>query len=208
MIAGGAALIVLLVIVLVIALSGSGSQALQYLSGPGVDPSGLPGILTNAAPWPTDTAQLSGRLSSRSLPPLNPTEGQAVHIHQHIDIYIEGRAVTVPAGIGIATTPSTLFAPIHTHNALGIIHVESPVDRDYSLGDFFDVWGVRFTSTCIGGYCNTVDERLQVFANGKVVTRDPRLLKLTQHEEIVVTFGTPAQIPRPYPVRYNFPPNE
>ena len=202
----GGAVAVVFALVLALSLSGSSpSNGLQFVSGPTTDPSRLPGLLSTPAPWPNNTTDLAARLTSDELPPLAAMEGQALHIHQHIDIYIQGQAVVVPAGIGIETSPSTLFAPIHTHDATGIIHVESPVSRDFSLGQFFDAWGVRFTSTCIGSYCDTADQRLQVFANGKVVTRDPRLLKLTSHEEIVVTFGTPQQIPRPYPVRYSFP---
>ena len=203
---GGAAFVIVLVVVLVATLSGSGSPlALQFVPGPAGDPSRLPGILTGPAPWSNDAADVGPRIAADGLPALGPMEGQVLHIHQHIDIFIEGKRVTVPAQIGIVTSPSVLFAPIHTHDATGIIHVESPIQRDFSLGELFDVWGVRFTSTCIGGYCDTANERLQVFANGAVVTRDPRLLKLTAHEEIVVTFGTPSQIPRPYPVRYGFP---
>jgi hypothetical protein len=200
-----AAIVVIVGIVLGITLSGSGTHALQYVSGPSTDPSNLPGILTTQGPWSNNPTDLQARLSADGLPPLSAMEGQALHIHQHLDIFIEGQRVTVPAGIGIASTPSVVFAPIHTHDASGIIHIESPVSRDFSLGEVFDAWGVRFTSTCIGGYCDSADQRLQVFADGKVVTGDPRLLKLTPHEEIVATFGTPAQIPRPYPVRYSFP---
>ena len=86
-----------------------------------------------------------------------------------------------------------------------LVHVESPTQRNFSLGEFFDVWGVLFTPTCIGAYCNAGNERLQVFANGKVVTGNPRQLMLVEHEEIVVTFGTPDQIPQPYPASYQFP---
>ena len=141
------------------------------------------------------------------MPPLAAVEGQVLHIHQHIDIYIRGAHTLVPPYVGIRVSPDQiLYAPIHTHPGEdGIIHVESPTQRDFAFGEFFDVWGVLFTPTCIGGYCNAGNEHLQVFANGKVVTGNPRQLKLTPHEEIVVTFGTPDQIPRPYPVSYNFP---
>jgi hypothetical protein len=177
----------------------------QVSGGPTVDPTSLQGILTGLAPWPNNSADLAARDSADGLPPLSATEAFVVHTHQHIDVFIRGQSVQVPAHVGIATSPSILFAPIHTHDSTGVIHVESPVVRDFSLGEFFDVWGVRFTSTCIGGYCNSGNERLQVFANGKVVTFDPRRLKLIAHEEIVVTFGTPDQIPRPYPITYPFP---
>jgi hypothetical protein len=194
-------------VALIITLSGSTKpNVLPQVSGSSsVDPNSLPGILTGPAPWPNNSADLPARLSGDGLPPLSAQEGVVVHTHQHIDIFIRGQSVEVPVQIGIVTSPSVLFAPLHTHDATGVIHVESPVVRDFSLGEFFDVWGVRFTSTCIGGYCNVGNERLQVFANGKVVTFDPRRLKLIAHEEIVVTFGTPDQIPRPYPITYPFP---
>jgi hypothetical protein len=192
--------------VLVVVLTGSNGSSLQYLSPSGVDPNALPGILKTPQPWPINTKDVAARLVAERVPPLGATEGQALHIHQHIDIYIRGQHITVPAHIGIViSSAQVLYAPIHTHDATGIIHVESTVRRDFSLGEFFDVWGVYLTQGCIGSYCGAGTERLQVFANGKVVTGDPRRLKLLEHEEIVVTFGTPDQIPKPYPVSYPFP---
>src|SRR5581483_12030445 len=38
---------------------------------------------------------------------------------------------------------------LHTHEPDGIIHVESPVNRKFTLGEFFDVWGLRFTKDCL-----------------------------------------------------------
>ncbi|HEX9235017.1 MAG TPA: hypothetical protein VF972_01920 [Actinomycetota bacterium] len=52
---------------------------------------------------------------------------------------------------------------IHTHDATGIIHIESPTPRTFTLGEFFDVWGVRFTASCLGGYCRSSDRALSVF---------------------------------------------
>ena len=88
------------------------------------------------------------------------------------------------------------------------IHVESGVQRDYRLGDFFGVWGLRFTPTCIGGYCNGGGKTLRVYANGTLVTGDPRNVVLKAHEEIVVTFGTAAELPNPIPSSFAFPANE
>jgi hypothetical protein len=95
---------------------------------------------------------------------LNPVEGTAVHIHQHLELYVDGRKVPVPAGIGI--NPAVGFAPLHTHDASGVIDVESPTVRTYTLGQFFAVWGVRFTPSCLGGYCAAGDRRLRVYVNG------------------------------------------
>jgi hypothetical protein len=79
------------------------------------------------------------------------------------------------------------------------------VDRLFDLGQVFDVWGVRFTADCLGGYCNTGDRRLRVYVEGNLVQGDPRLLVLASHQEIVVTYGTTAQLPKPVPSSYAFP---
>ena len=112
--------------------------------------------------------------------------------------------MTVPAGIGI--DPAVGFAPLHTHDASGVIHVESPTVRGYTLGEFFAVWGVRFTPSCLGGYCAAGDRRLRVYADGKAVNGDPTALTLASHQELVVAFGTAAQLPSPVPSTYRFPP--
>jgi hypothetical protein len=61
----------------------------------------LPGLQTGPAPWSANTADLAARLKAIGLPPLSPFEGTAVHIHQHLDLYVDGRRVPVPALIGI-----------------------------------------------------------------------------------------------------------
>jgi len=203
-IAGGVGVIALVVVLIVVLTGSSGGFTVQYVSTPSVDPSKLAGVLSTQPPWSSNATDLAARLTAEGLPPLNAMEGQALHIHQHLDIYIRGQHITVPQFIGIVPSPLQ-YAPIHTHTPDGIIHVESPTQRDFSLGEVFDVWGVLFTPTCIGAFCNSGNERLQVFANGKVVTGNPRQLKLVEHEEIVVTFGSPGQIPQPYPASYAFP---
>ncbi|HEV8682530.1 MAG TPA: hypothetical protein VGS09_07130 [Actinomycetota bacterium] len=172
---------------------------------PSVDPASLPGILTGPAPWPANTEDLEARLSAIGLPALS-AEGTELHIHQHLDLYVNGTKQVVPAQIGIVTSPQVVFSPLHTHDTSGIIHVESPTVRSFTLGEFFDVWGVRFTPTCVGGYCNQGDKTLRVYVDGQLATGDPTSLELFAHEEIVVTYGTEAQLPLPIPSSYTFPP--
>ena len=74
------------------------------------------------------------------------------------------------------------------------------------LGQLFDVWGVRLTRTCLGAYCSGGRERLEVYTDGGRVTGDPRVLPLVPHAEIVVAYGTRAELPRPLRARYAFPP--
>jgi hypothetical protein len=103
---------------------------------------------------------------------------------------------------------ATFISPLHTHDTTGVIHVESPTVRDFTLGEFFGVWGLRFTTDCIGGMCNAGASKLRVFVNGKPVAGDPADLVLRSHQEIVVAYGTKAQVPKPVPSSYNFPPGE
>jgi hypothetical protein len=164
----------------------------------------LAGLQAGPAPWGANTADLAERLRAIGAPPLSPMEGTAVHIHQHLDLYVDGRKVTVPAGIGI--DPAVGYAPLHTHDASGVIHVESPTERSYTLGEFFAVWGVRFTPSCLGGYCAAGGRQLRVYVDGRAYQGDPTNLTLAPHQELVVAFGTAAQLPSPVPSTYRFSP--
>ena len=200
--AGGAAAVVL-ALVLFLVLKPGGSNG----SGP-TWPASLPGQITSTdtGQWSANTQDLGARVSALHLPTLG-AETTLFHIHQHIDLFVDGNAVTVPAFIGIDQA-NRQFAVIHVHQADGIIHVESAVQRDYRLGDFFGVWGLRFTPTCIGGFCNGSGKSLRVYVNGTLVQGDPRDVVLKAHQEIVVTFGTAAQLPNPIPSSFTFPANE
>jgi hypothetical protein len=163
--------------------------------------SGLPGEQTGAAPWKADNnATLTGRLKAIGLPAL-PQEYFNLHIHQHLDVYVNGRHVKVPAYIGI-NYGQQYISPIHTHDDSGVIHVESPVKQTFTLDQLFSVWGVRLTPGYIGGYRATKAKPLRVYSNGKLVTGDFRLLPLRSHEEITIVYGrAPSHIPK----RYDFP---
>ena len=164
--------------------------------------SSVPGLSSGPPPWPA-AAGLGSRLQAIGLPALT-AEGEALHTHQHLDIVIDGQAVPVPAGIGIDAAAGFL-SPIHTHDATGLIHVESPVVRDFTLGEFFDIWGVRFDAHCIGGECDGNGRSLEVFVNGGRVSGDPRAIALEPREEILVALGSAAQLPSPIPATYPFP---
>ena len=79
--------------------------------------------------------------------------------------------------------------------------------RTFTLGDFFDVWGLRFSSRCLGGYCAEGARRIYVWVNAKRVRTDPRQIVLKSHQEIVVAYGTRASIKPlgPIPKTYPFP---
>jgi hypothetical protein len=192
--------------VLVAGIGGLAVSAANRDRQPATSPGPLAGLQTGPAPWGANTADLAERLRAIGIPALSPVEGTAVHIHQHLDLYVDGRKVLVPAGIGI--DPAVGYAPLHTHDPSGVIHVESPTVRTYTLGEFFAVWGVRITPSCLGGYCAGGGRRLRLFVDGRAYRGDPTTLALAPHQELVVAFGTAAQLPSPIPSTYQFPPGE
>jgi hypothetical protein len=174
------------------------------LNRPPSGPAGLlPAMQTGAPPWLPEIEHLQARLQADGLQILT-TEGQVQHTHQHLDLFVDGKAVTIPADIGIDFV-TAILSPIHTHDATGIIHVESPVVHEFTLGEFFDVWGVRFDAHCVGGICDGNGRSMSVYLNGQAISGDPRAIVLDAHEEIVVAVGTSAQLPSPIPSTYAFP---
>jgi len=161
----------------------------------------LPGLQTGQAPWEAEIPNLLARLKAINLPALHE-EGNALHIHQHIDIFVDGKPVTVPKDIGI-NYDERFISPLHTHDRTGVIHVESDKVQDFTLGQFFDVWGVRLTKDCLGGYCVKGSEKLLVFSNGKPVAGDPRRLVLSAHQEIAIVYG-PEKSSVAVPSSYKF----
>jgi hypothetical protein len=208
--AGGSGAAISLLVALVTVAA---AAALVFVLAPGGGSSGtasasllptqLPGELATRAPWPANVAALRRRLDALGLPALG-REGTALHTHQHLDVFVHGRRVTVPAGVGIDAS-ARFISPIHTHDGSGVIHVESPLVRTFTLGQLFGVWGVRLTRTCLGAYCAGGREQLAVYADGRRVTGDPRVLPLAPHAEIVVAYGTRAELPRPVPSEFSFP---
>jgi hypothetical protein len=168
-----------------------------------INPDTLAGIQTGNAPWAPEIANLQARLSQIGLPALT-AEGTVLHTHQHLDIFINGKPVEVPANAGIDDAKG-FISPIHTHDTTGITHVESPAMQKFYLGQFFDILGVKLTQNCISGYCADNKNNLEIFVNGTLYQGDPRQIELLAHQEIVITYGTILQLPFPMPKGFDFP---
>lgn len=186
------------VVALAVASGSSDASAAARVVGP-AGPPRLDGLQTGPLPWNAGWVHLAQRLRAIGLPALSE-EGQVLHIHQHLDVRVNGRAVTVPAaiGFGIDVDQKVKFvSPLHTHDVDGTIHVESPLRRQFMLGDFFDVWGLRFSASCLGSYCAQGDARVRVYVNGRLVGpgSDPRAVVLESHQQILVSYGTRRQLP-------------
>jgi len=192
---GVAVVVAAVVVVLVVVKPGSSPAPDKKASGP------LPGLQTGPPPWPPELTELRQRLRMIGLP-ASPSMSANLHHHDLLQIFVHGKSVEVPRSVGINPTAGFLTS-LHTHDSSGIIHVESPTFRDFNLGEFFDVWGVKLTSTCIGGLCNNGQNQLKAFIDGKPFTGDPRSIPLTQHEDIVLTYGTEKELPKPIPSHYS-----
>jgi hypothetical protein len=74
-----------------------------------------------------------------------------MHIHLQISISVNGQPTVIPENVGIDNAlwkDHSLdkygmqgMSPLHTHDNSGSLHVESTVNRDYTLGEFVNVWG-------------------------------------------------------------------
>jgi hypothetical protein len=142
-----------------------------------------------AAPLTAATGQPVGGIQCQT------SEQLVYHVHAHLAIFGDGQPRTVPAGIGI---PGSCIYWLHTHDTDGIVHIESPDQRTYTLGNFFDIWGQPLSATQVAGDRGTVT----AYVNGQRYTGDPRSIPLTAHALIQLNVGSDVA-PKPY----TFPPN-
>ncbi|MFF7636197.1 hypothetical protein ACFZB9_24070 [Kitasatospora sp. NPDC008050] len=142
---------------------------------------------TSAPPW-SAPADPSAAVAAAGLPMLG-SEGTVEHVHAHLDVYLDGRAVTVPALVGIDEGAQRI-SPLHTHDTSGVIHIESPVRADFTLGQFMTEWQVSLAADHLGGARTDAAHTLTAYVNGKPVTGDPAAIRLGAHDEIALVYGT------------------
>jgi hypothetical protein len=155
-------------------------------------------------PWPAP-ADATAAARNAGLPMLS-SEGNVEHIHVHLDVRNDGQPVAVPANIGIDTVRGAT-SPLHTHDDTGVVQIESPVKRQFSLGEFFSEWGVSLSANNIGGLRATDDKSVRVYVNGQPRAGDPAAIMFNQHDEIALLYGTPKP-GETIPAKYEFPPGD
>jgi hypothetical protein len=140
------------------------------------------------------------------------------HVHAHLDVFVDGKPIQVPAGIGIKIDDPAVHAvkepngsfsyggidpacrkscisPLHTHDESGILHTESKTPKPNTLGQFFTEWGVPLSDSRVGQYREP--KPVTVYVNGKRHAGDLRAIELTDQKEIAIVIGTPpAKIPK------------
>jgi len=137
--------------------------------------------------------------------PFTPIGDQTLAVHDHtmLLIYVNGQQVKIPVNVGEGDSgPCT--QPLHVHaTAPGtdVIHIESPVARTFTLGDFFKVWAatpniggptpVVFDQTHIFNYVAGNGYELRVYVSGQPSTAYDSLV-LQPHQVIVIVYGNSA----------------
>ena len=102
---------------------------------------------------------------------------QAYHSHPNLIITINGANFALPPSPG--TFDGGCPQPIHTHDATGVLHVETDQSRDYTLGDWFLLWGhwannpttAILNSTQIFGFKTDATHHLTMTVNGQNYTQ-------------------------------------
>jgi len=129
------------------------------------------------------------------------------HIHAHLAVYLDGRPRLVPEGIGIPeprqvqqtndgpfVASGACFYWLHSHTRDGIIHIESPVQRTFTLGNYFDLWKQPLSASQVGPTKGPVT----AYVNAKRFSGDPRSIPLKAHALIQLDVGTPLIAPAPF----------
>lgn len=195
-IGGGGALVIVLVIA-ILAVTTNHPSAAGASSASKMD--------TNAALLATTAGEANGAPVDGV--EANSTEQLLFHIHAHLQIYGNGQQKLVPYGVGIVppyrlessqdgsfVDAGSAIYWLHTHDETGVIHVESPVQRTFTLGDFFDIWHQPLGPNQVGSLAGPVT----AFVNGKQVNGDPRTIPLDAHDLIQLDVGGPVVPPQPY----------
>jgi hypothetical protein len=111
------------------------------------------------------------------------------HVHAHLAIVYNGQWLTMPQNIGIT---SACQYEMHMHDHTGIIHIESPAVADFTLGQFFDIWGEPLTSTNVAGLPGDVVAYINDNGEARRYMGDLRAIELTSLRDVTLQVGTPA----------------
>jgi hypothetical protein len=131
----------------------------------------------------------------------NAAEQLVFHNHAHLDMFINGQPYTIPSQVGIV--PGKCIYWLHTHDDSGVIHIESPVTRNFTLGQFFDIWKKKFSNVQIFDNIANATNTMSIYVNGTKTNgnTDYRNINLNEHDQIAIVFGRP---PPKIPSTYDF----
>ena len=125
------------------------------------------------------------------------------HIHAHLTIYMNGKQVAIPQGIGIASDQSCFYW-LHTHTSDGVVHIEFPNQGSPTLANFLDIWGQSFNSL---GFQTELAASTgwTIYVDGKQVSENFNQLVLQPHQVITIAYNSPNITPD---TSFNWPAGE
>jgi hypothetical protein len=205
----------LLTVAVVLALAGCGSSSSSSSSSSGGAGSSTSSTSSSSATSskaqtgfegvPIESGANVASPSTTGTSPVNgiscgATEQLAYHIHAHLAVFVNGQSRAVPGGIGIPGSQIVQSSEgpvanggeciywLHTHAPDGVIHIESPTKRIYTLGDFFGIWRQPLSSNDVAG----VKGKVSAIVNGKPWTKSLSSIPLDAHNIIQLNIGSPA----------------
>lgn len=124
---------------------------------------------------------------SKRVPCLNAALGvtAAYHIHPHLAIKADGKDIAIPANIGLSLIGCERV--VHTHDATGEIHIEPNYYQEFTLGDFFALWGKPFSRGQILDYAPDLEHEIVMTVDGKVSDEFENLI-LKDKQQIVIEY--------------------
>ncbi len=149
-----------------------------------------PGLQTTQPPWKPEYAHLQERAKKIGLPPVGK---ETFHIHAMLHVYVNGLLSPVPALIGIEVSKERETS-LHTHDATGIIHMETNHRYPFTLGDFFSIWGVKLGPAQLGGLTGLGGDHLHFYLNGKTLA-NPAAYVMRNGDSIVIGYGPDNSFP-------------
>jgi hypothetical protein len=210
----GPALLPIILGVLLVFLLGAGAALLLVSSQTRSQPTAaarptntlVPGV---GVPRGSGTAASAGVLPDINGISCDALESTVVHIHAHLAIFVNGQEEQVPLGVGIGqpwqvsdsdegpfVDDGSCFYWIHTHTEDGIVHIESPIRRRFTLGDFFAIWQMPLNENQVGPAQGPVI----TYVNGQRSSSAPQDVPLLPHERIQLDIG--GDVP---PYQFDFP---
>jgi len=171
-------------------------------SAPAPGPTGPEGVPVPSAPPLASTATKAAGQPVDGIR-CETSEQVVYHIHAHLTVLVNGSPRQIPAGLGIPGARAkntrqgtfidsgTCFYWLHTHAADGIVHTESPIQRTYTLGNLFDLWGQPLGPGQVG----PAKGHVTAIYNGKHYQGNPRNIPITKHAQIQLEVGTPLVAP-------------
>jgi hypothetical protein len=119
----------------------------------------------------------------------------------HVELFAAGRAVRIPAGIGLAPPlrrAGPLVAggrcayPLRTVEPTGVVQVDAGSGQAPTAGALFALWGQPLGPRRLAGFRAAPGQRVTAFLDGRRWPGDPRALPLRRHAAVVLEVGPPV----------------